>query len=470
MWEALKAYTEQRLVSWHTPGHKGGRNTGWDFYNRLGQFVFQADLTELPGLDNLHRPQGVIKEAQEEAASFFGAGQTFFLVNGASAGIMAVFLAICRPGDTVLMPRYAHRSAFAGLILSGARPVYLEAAWLSELDLVLGIEPAKVEKALEAYPDAKLLLVVHPTYEGLVPPTRRLIDLAHEKDLQVLVDAAHGSHFGLDPRLPPSPLALGADYVVHGTHKTLGAFTQAAMLHLKPGLDGREVGQALQILQTTSPSYLLLASLDAARQQVELWGRELWARAVVRALELREKLQKAGVPCLEAAEVRGEATAGLDVTRLVIPTAPLGLTGPEVLTALRERGHEMEMAALKYIVGILTPAEEEAEISGLIEALRQIRQASQPSGRRPRRISTTCRPAELGSILPRVALTPQEAFQARHRRLPLKEAAGKIAAELVAPCPPGVALVVPGEVLAPEVVELLALVLGKEAEIQVVDA
>lgn len=469
LWEALKSYTEQRMVSWHTPGHKGGRHTGRDFYNRLGEFAFQMDLTELPGLDNLSRPQGVIKEAQDKAAHFFRAGQTFFLVNGASSGIMAVILATCRPGDVVLMPRYAHRSAFAGLILSGARPVYLRAARLPELDLILGVEPSEVEKALEVYPEAKLLLVVHPTYEGLVPDTGRLINLAHARGLKVLVDAAHGSHFGLDPRLPASPLDLGADYVVHGTHKTLGAFTQAAMLHVRQGVEGGEVGRALQILQTSSPSYLLLASLDIARWQAELCGRELWARAVDRSLELRAKLRMWGLPCLEMADIRGEAAAGLDVTRLVIPTAPLGRPGPEVGKALRELGHEMEMAAWRYIVGILTPAEGKEQTDGLLEALRCLKLTSSYSGRCTGTAGDTALEAHEMPSPPPIVLTPREAFMARRRVVPLKEAAGRIAAELIAPCPPGVALVVPGEVLTEELVDRLTDILGEEAEVQVVD-
>ncbi|GFN21720.1 MAG: aminotransferase class I/II-fold pyridoxal phosphate-dependent enzyme [Thermoanaerobacteraceae bacterium] len=469
LWEAMKAYLEQGLASWHTPGHGGGRATWRDFYRRLGPEVFQMDLTEVPGLDNLQEPRGVIREAQERAAAFFGAGSTFFLVNGASAGIAAVFLATCRPGDVVLMPRYAHRSAFAGLILSGARPVYLETAWLPGLGMVLGVEAAAVKKALEDNPRAKLLLLVHPTYEGLVPPTWSLVELAHGRGVRVLVDAAHGAHFGLDPRLPPSPLALGADYVVHGTHKTLGAFTQAAMLHLRPGMEGREVEQALGLLQTTSPSYLLLASLDAARFWAEARGRRDWAWAVDRALELRQGLKNLGLPCLELEDVPSAAVAGLDVTRLVVAAAPLGMTGPELDRALRERGQEMELAADKYIVGILTPAQGQAAVKGLIRALEQIKKDARRASGRPAG-ATPAVPKAGPWPLPPVALTPREAFQAAHRSLPLEEAVGRVAAELVAPCPPGVALVVPGEVLTPETIERLALLRGPRTEIRVVDA
>lgn len=468
LWEAMKAYLERGPASWHTPGHGGGRGAWRDFYRRLGPEVFRMDLTEVPGLDNLQEPRSVIREAQELAAAFFGAGRTFFLVNGASAGIAAVILATCRPGDAVLMPRYAHRSVFAGLILSGARPVYLETVWLPDLDMVLGVEPAAVERALEDNPRARLLLLVHPTYEGMVPPTRSLVELAHGRGAKVLVDAAHGAHFGLDPRLPPSPLALGADYVVHGTHKTLGALTQAAMLHLRPGLEGGEIEQALGLLQTTSPSYLLLASLDAARVRAEGRGRRDWARAVDRSLELRRELQDLGLPLLEGRDVRSAAVADTDVTRLVLPAGPLGMTGPELARALRERGQEMEMAADKYVVGILTPAHRQAVVRGFLRALEEIAgeamSSGVPAGPAPGWPAVGCR------TLPPVALTPREAFQAAHYTLPLEEAVGRVAAELVAPCPPGVALVAPGEVLTPEIVERLALLRGPGSKIRVVDA
>ncbi|MCG0277357.1 MAG: aminotransferase class I/II-fold pyridoxal phosphate-dependent enzyme [Thermanaeromonas sp.] len=451
------------MFSWHTPGHKGGAGAAAEFRTRLGRGVFQADLTELPELDNLYYPEGPIREAQERAAAFFGAGRTFFLVNGATSGIASVILATCRPGDKVLVPRYAHRSVWSGLILSGSRPVYLKGCWLSTLGLPLGVTPGEVEEALALHKGVKLLVLVHPTYEGLVPPTGRLVKLAHRYKVQVLVDAAHGSHFGLDDRLPPSPLKLGADYVVHGTHKTLGAFTQAAMLHLRAGLDGDGVAEALRLLQTSSPSYLLLASLDMARYVAELKGYKLWAKAVDRALKLRQRLRELGLPCLEEGDVVGEAAAGLDVTRLVIPTGPLGLSGEEAAAALRRLGHEMELARTRYVVAILTPGDDERSTGSFLRALRTLRKEGAGRGSKP------LEELPAGESLPPLAMTPREAFFARHRSVPVREAQGKIAAELVAPCPPGYVVVAPGEVLTPEIVDRLTLIRGKDSLIRVVD-
>ncbi len=425
------------------------------------------DLTEVPGLDSLAYPCGAIKAAQEKAAAFYGAARTFFLVNGASSGLMAVILATCRPGDEVILPRYAHRSVFNGLILSGARPVYMETEWLSSPAIPLGVPPAVLARTLKAHPRARLLLLVHPTYEGIVPHSRELITLAHDYGLAVLVDAAHGAHFGLDPLLPPSPLDLGGDYVVQSTHKTMGALTQAAMLHLRHAGEGDTIAAALNLLQTTSPSYLLLASLDVARLLAEERGRRDWGRAVAGALRLREKLVAAGIPCLGPADVMSPAAAGLDVTRLLLPAEPFGACGPEVAGFLRRAGQEIELAVPDYILLIINPGDGEAKIESLLEALLALRRGS---GLLP------AASGERGGawpgpwpVYPRQVLTPREAWLAPRREIPLKEAEGRICAELIAPCPPGLALAVPGEALEGEVVARLLSLRGPDGKVLVVD-
>ncbi|MDK2895108.1 MAG: hypothetical protein PWQ98_1234 [Moorella sp. (in: firmicutes)] len=467
LWEALLNYRRQRLNSWHTPGHKDGAYTWPSWRQALGEETLGLDLTEVPGLDNLACPGGAIRTAQEKAAAFYGAARTFFLVNGASSGLMAVILAVCRPGDEVILPRYAHRSVFNGLILSGARPVYMETEWLASPGIPLGVTPAVLARTLKAHPRARLLLLVHPTYEGIVPHSRELIALAHDHGLVVLVDAAHGAHFGLDPMLPPSPLALGGDYVVQSTHKTMGALTQAAMLHLREAGTGDAIAAALNLLQTTSPSYLLLASLDVARLRAEERGRRDWGRTVARALRLREKLAAAGIPCLAPADVTGPAASGLDVTRLLLPAAPFGVSGPEIAAFLRRAGQEIELAGPDYILLIITPGDGGAKINSLLKALLAL---PRMAGRVPPEANGKAG-ANPGpwTIPPRQVLTPREAWLAPRREIPLKEAEGRICAELIAPCPPGLALVVPGEVLSGEVIARLVCLRGPEGKVLVVD-
>ncbi|WP_148854750.1 aminotransferase class I/II-fold pyridoxal phosphate-dependent enzyme [Neomoorella thermoacetica] len=460
LWEALLNYRQQGLNSWHTPGHKDGAYTLPLWRDFLGA-ALALDLTEVPGLDNLACPGGAIAAAQERAARFYGTARTFFLVNGASAGLMAVILATCRPGDEVLLPRYAHRAVFNGLILSGARPVYLATEWLASPGLPLGVAPESLAGTLREHPGARLLLLVHPTYEGVVPRSEELIALAHAHGVAVLADAAHGAHFGLAPGLPPSPLDLGADFVVQSSHKTLAALTQAAMLHLREEAAAARVAAALNLLQTTSPSYLLLASLDTARLLAEERGRQDWGLTVARATAARARLDRAGLPPLAMADVTGPAASGLDVTRLLLPTAPLGRRGTEVAATLRRAGQEVELAGEDYIVVIITPGDGEEKIEALVTALLAL----------PR--SDSRQPAALAPAppvrIPETALTPREAWLAPRRELPLGEATGKIAAELISPCPPGLALTVPGEVLTPEVLERLRDLRRPSGRVLVVD-
>lgn len=460
LWEALLNYHQQGLNSWHTPGHKEGAYT-WPAWRDFLGATLALDLTEVPGLDNLACPEGPIAAAQERAARFYGAARTFFLVNGASVGLMAVILATCRPGDEVLLPRYAHRAVFNGLILSGARPVYLDTEWLASPGLPLGITPDSLTGALREHPGARLLLLVHPTYEGIVPRSEELIALAHAHGVAVLADAAHGAHFGLAPGLPPSPLAMGADFVVQSSHKTLAALTQAAMLHLREETTTVGVAAALNLLQTTSPSYLLLASLDTARLLAEERGRQDWSLAVDRATAVRASLARAGLPPLATADIAGPAACGLDVTRLLLPTASIGLGGEEVAAALRRSGQEVELAGADYILVIITPADGEEKLEALLAALLALPRAA---GRQ----TSTLTPAP-PVWKPKVLLSPREAWLAPRRELPLGEAAGKIAAELIAPCPPGLALTVPGEVLTPEVLERLRDLRGPAGRVLVVD-
>jgi len=460
LWEALLEYLRQDKKTWHTPGHKQGTYAWTCWRQALGETTLALDLTEVPGLDNLSSPEGVIKAAQEKAAGFFGASRTFFLVNGATSGIIAVILAQCRPGDEVILPRYAHRSVFNGLILSGARPVYLETEWLAQPVVPLGVTPEAVINTLKRHPRAKLLILVHPTYEGIVPHSGKIIELAHDYSVDVLADSAHGAHFGMTPSLPPSALALGADFVVQSTHKTMGALTQAAMLHLRDNCRGARVAEALNLIQTTSPSYLLMASLDVARFIAESSGKEDWTRAVDSAFTIRRELAAAGIPCLEREDITGPI-AEIDVTRLVLPVASLGFDGAGAAAALRNAGHEIEMAGADYIVIVITPGDNKRKIRLLIDSLKAL---PDQAGELP--VGKKYLPC---NVQPCQVLTPAEAWLLPRRELPLEKAEGHIAAELIAPCPPGLALTVPGEVLTEEVVKAISYIRGKHGKVLVVD-
>ncbi|MGI8502338.1 MAG: aminotransferase class I/II-fold pyridoxal phosphate-dependent enzyme, partial [Hassallia sp.] len=291
--DALKAHAAHPHAAFYTPGHKRGVGISPRLTDLLGEAVFRADLTELSELDNLFVPQGVIQQAQLLAAEAFGASQTWFLVNGSTCGIEAAILATCGMGDKIILPRNVHSSVVAGLILSGAMPIFVNPEYDLVLDIAHSITPASVQAALKQHPDAKAVMIVYPTYYGVCGDVEAIASLVHQYNIPLLVDEAHGAHFAFHHQLPIPALAAGADLSVQSIHKTLGAMTQASMLHIRGNrVNSDRLNKALQLVQSTSPSYILLASLDAARQQMALHGKELMSRTLQLADEARTRISQ----------------------------------------------------------------------------------------------------------------------------------------------------------------------------------
>ncbi len=522
--DGLVSHAGEGYLGFHMPGHHQGRAAWAPWRDLLGEAVFSLDLTELPDLDNLQDPWGIIREAASEAAAFFGAAETHLLVNGASAGIMAVLLAICReaaPGladrARVLLPRNCHQSVVHGLVLSGATPVYLPVHFHSGLGLPgllqtedlrafldapgvsgdhqapgslaehqahsplrpLGGSPSgSLKRLTENHPpgtlngevnelregDRSLLVLPHPNYYGLAGDLAEQIELAHQRGLLVLADEAHGSHFCASPLFPAPALTAGADFTAMGAHKTLGAFTQAAWLHCREhGEAALRVSRALRLVQTTSPSYLLLASLDVARHQLQQSG-ECWEETACLGRRLREEVSR--IPGLQAPgeellEVPG--ICAYDPSRLVVNVSVLGITGFTAAGWLRqERRLLVEMADLMNLVFILGPGDKGPAAEALLEGLRDMAGVFTSSKRSGVDMSGCLMP-ELSAIMrdlydlpiPCQALTPRQAFFAPSRALSLEEAAGRIAAGTITPYPPGVPLICPGEVIDHPALECL---------------
>ncbi|MFN5893855.1 MAG: aminotransferase class I/II-fold pyridoxal phosphate-dependent enzyme, partial [Dolichospermum sp.] len=277
--EALKACTTRSHAPFYTPGHKRGQGISPIFSDLLGKDVFRADLTELTELDNLFTPQSVILAAQELAAEAFGAEKTWFLVNGSTCGIAAAILATCRMGEKIILPRNVHSSVISGLILSGAIPIFINPEYDEYLDITYSIRPELVKAALIKHPDTKAVLIVYPTYNGVCGDIKAISHLTNQYNIPLIVDEAHGAHFHFHPQLPTSALTAGADLTIQSIHKTLGAMTQASMLHIQGNrIDIDRINKALQLVQSTSPSFILLASLDAARHQMAIHGKKLMSQ------------------------------------------------------------------------------------------------------------------------------------------------------------------------------------------------
>jgi arginine/lysine/ornithine decarboxylase len=441
-------------AAFYTPGHKKGRGINPKLSNLLGKSVFRADLPELPELDNLFSPTGPIVQAQELAAAAFGACKTWFLVNGSTCGVIASILATCGAGEKIILPRNSHQSAIAGLIHTGAIPIWIAPEYDLNLDLAYGMTPAAVAKAIEQHPDVKAILMLYPTYQGACGDIRAIAQLAHAHNIPLLVDEAHGPHFCFSQDLPLSALAAGADLTVQSTHKVLGAMTQASMLHVQGDrLDKNKITKSLQLLQSTSPSYLLLASLDAARQQMAIEGEKLLDKTIKLARLAREELaQIPGLRILQPPQPKTPGFVDLDLTRLTVNIAQLGTDGFTVDEILHYgSGVTAELTLLENITFIISIGNTQTDIEKLIQAFKNL---SLPADRP--QIATLAPPTPPTHS----PLTPREAFFAPKETVTREKAIERLSGELICPYPPGIPLLMPGEKIALETIEYLQQVLN----------
>ncbi|MEH2214414.1 aminotransferase class I/II-fold pyridoxal phosphate-dependent enzyme [Nostoc sp.] len=454
--DALKANAARPHAPFYTPGHKLGEGISQPLADLLGKAVFRADLTELADLDNLFAPQGVIQEAQQLAAEAFGASQTWFLVNGSTCGIEAAILATCGTGDKIILPRNVHSSAIAGLILSGAIPIFLHPEYDPVLDIAHSITPNAVESALQQHPDAKAVLTVYPTYYGVCGNLSAIASITHQYNIPLLVDEAHGAHFAFHPELPTPALAAGADLTVQSIHKVLGAMTQASMLHVQGNrIDCDRISKALQLVQSTSPSYLLLASLDAARQQMALYGKMLMSRTWQLAEEARTRIsQIPGLSVLEMPQLEeSPGFIALDKTRLTVTVSGLGLTGFEADEILDEKfAVTAEFASLQHLTFIISLGNTPADIEQLVQGFTTLAKEYRRSNLTVKNQVWLNLDKTLNYAL---QLSPREAFFAVSEILPLTQTNKRICAEIVCPYPPGIPVLMPGEVITKSVLEYL---------------
>jgi arginine decarboxylase len=445
--DALRLCANQPHAAFYTPGHKRGVGIAPSLAELLGTAVFRADLTELAELDALFAPDGVIRSAQELAAAAFGAEQTWFLVNGSTSGIIAAILATCGTGDKIILPRNVHSSAIAALILSGAIPIFVLPEYDPILDIAHSITPAAVADALKQHPDAKAVMMVYPTYYGVCGDVGAIARLAHQYNIPLLVDEAHGSHFAFHPELPTSALSAGADLTVQSIHKTLAGMTQASMLHVQGNrIDRNRLSKALQLVQSTSPSYILLASLDAARQQMALHGEALMTKTLQLADAARQQIQQIRrLSVLSSVKIPIFST--LDRTRLTVTVSGLGLTGFEVDDIFYQYlGVTAEFASLQHLTFIISLGNTEADIEQLVQAFTTLT----TEYRRP-----PYPPAVVPLCTSTPLLSPREAFFAPTEILPIEQAKSRICAELICPYPPGIPVLLPGEVITKSALDYL---------------
>jgi len=454
LFDAMVTLAEARKVSFHTPGHKSGKGISTRFRKFVGSKIFTIDLTTLDEVDCLQKPVGVIREAQELAAEAHGADRSFFLVNGTTVGNHAMILSTVYPGEEVLIARNAHKSILAGVILSGAFPRFCLPPFDPELGIALNVGAAVVQDAMRAHPNARVVALTSPNYYGIAADLPTIVAAGRRQGRVMVVDEAHGPHLHFHPDLPPSAMQAGADLAVQSTHKIVGGMTQASMLHLKGNtVDARRVAGLLQILQSTSPSYILMASLDLARMQMATEGRKLLGRTIELAEEARVRINRIpGLRCLESRQVKEWGDLGLDVTKLTITVKELGLTGYAASAILNtEFDIQIEMADLYNLLVIVSIGDRRDDLDRLVRALETMARRSHGPTFVPEILPVP--PIREGSL----ACSPREAYFGESVYVPLSQAAGRICCDILTIYPPGVPIIIPGELISPEAVEYLQL-------------
>ena len=461
LFATLLEHAKRDVISFHCPGHKNGRSIDKELKDYTGKEVYKFDVTVFDEVDSLHDPVSSIKKAQELMAQAYGVEHSFFLVNGSSVGNMAMFLAACDSGDSVIVSRSSHKSIVAGIIMSGVWPIWIQPKIDQNLDLIFNSTYDQIKDALDKYPEVKAVFVTSPTYNGVVTELSKIVDLCHRRGKIVLVDEAHGVHLLFNDQLPESAITAGADLCVQSTHKILSAMSQGSVLHFNSKLvDFNRVKKIVSMLQTTSPSYLTLATLDLARRQVFLHGEENFDR-VIKAAEWGRMYINSNVhsmKCFTRKEIQ-ELGFDLDVTKLTVNVTKTGLSGYEIESILaKEYNIQLDYADLFNLVAIMGEGSEKSDVEAFVNALKNI--SKKYHGKQKNWI------LKIPSLATEMVIRPREVFLSNNtKKVSLKKAVGHIAAQTLTPYPPGIPVVIPGERITKEICDYLIDMSSKDIRI-----
>ncbi|KAB3531807.1 aminotransferase class I/II-fold pyridoxal phosphate-dependent enzyme [Alkaliphilus serpentinus] len=449
--QLIKLY-HQQMVSFHTPGHKNG-----NIYNSLGYHDFKnnilnIDTTEIPFTDNLFSPMGCIKEAQHRAAEVFGSQETFFLVNGSTSGVYSMIMAATKPGDKIIIARNSHKSVINSVFLGDLDPIFLYPETDDHQGIAMGIDAESLDNLLFNNPDVKAVVITYPTYHGIACDLKKIAEITHKYDKILLVDEAHGAHLGLSNQLPATALECGADGVVQSTHKTLPAFTQSSMLHIQGDrIDREKLRFMLQLHQSSSPSYILMASLDMATMIYQTKGKDLMEKLLESIHYLQEKLLSIeGLHINDKSIIGNYQVKDIDITKLWISHKAKGITGPQLEEKLRSQySIQLELSNIYGALAITTIGNNKRDFERLIIALQEI---SKEKGKAPVK---EIPPISYKS--PVQGCSFKKAIYHEKILIPLDECNGRISGEYLIPYPPGIPLIIPGEIIDKEVIKYIKL-------------
>ncbi len=449
----LMEYGESDYYPFHMPGHKRQYHGSFaiDFPN-----PFSIDITEIDGFDNLHHPEGILKESMEWASRVYGSCRTYYLVNGSSSGILSAISGTVSRGGTILMSRNCHKSAFHGVFLNQLRAEYIYPQIIPEFGIQGGLLPEKMEEMLMSHREIQAVFLVSPTYDGIVSDIRAIAEVVHKFRLPLIVDEAHGAHFsfGREGEFPVSALELGADVVIQSLHKTLPSFTQTAVMHVKEGfVDMGRLDRYVHMYQTSSPSYVLMAGIEGCIRYMAGEGLEQMRLFSHKIGEVRKVLS--GMKHLRLLTDQEKGLNGIydmDLSKIIISTRGTGKSGAWLDDRLRKDYHlEMEMYGSDYVTAITTLADTQEGLERLCKALLHIDSglSAEEGCKDENRLYQGL------ERMPECRLSIAQAMDEPRRRIAIPDGEGMISAEFVYVYPPGIPIVVPGEVLKKESIDLI---------------
>lgn len=447
---AMKDYHKRKVTPFDVPGHKHGKGLK-EYAEYFGETMLELDVNSMKPLDFLGNPISVIKESEELLADAFGADRGYFIVSGTSFAVQAMIMSTVTTGDKIILPRNVHKSAINALILCGALPVYMAPEIDEEMGVSHNVTIESLERAYEENPDTKAVFIINPTYYGATCDLKAVVDFCHERNMYVLVDEAHGTHFHFNEKFPLSGMAAGADMSAVSLHKTGGSLTQSSALLVNTRkIDGQFVRKVINTMQTTSPSYLLMGSLDVARKMLATEGHDILEYIIKVADYARIEINK--IPGCYSIGKESEGEPGMykfDPTKLSVTTRNMGLNGMELYDILRDEYNiQMETGDVYNSLAILSVGDDYESVNKLIDALKDISK---------RFMNKRIDYKKIDLHYPEVVLTPREAFYADKEMVLLEETLGRVSGESLMSYPPGIPVVSYGERINESVIEQLKL-------------
>lgn len=445
--DALDKMRDMRLVPFDVPGHKRGRGNK-KLTEFFGKTCVEIDVNSMKMLDYLSHPVSVIKEAEALAADAFDAKHAFFMVNGTSSCVQVMIMSTCKENEKIILPRNVHKSAINALVLTGAVPVYINPKISEKLSIALGMALEDVKNTINKNKDAKAVLVNNPTYYGICSNLEEITKIAHKNNIKILVDEAHGTHFYFNKNLPKSAMEVGADMASVSMHKSGGSLTQSSFLLTNNDVDSSYVRSIINLTQTTSASYLLLASLDLSRSMMAIRGEEITDKVIELSDYARKEINEIGGYYAYSKEIiNKDSIYDFDTTKLSINTLGIGLSGFEVYDLLRDEYNiQIEFGDLSGVLAYVSVGDNYKNIERLVSALYEIKRIHSKENAK---LYTQ------GYIEPILKITPKEAFYADKKTVAIKDAKGFICAESVMAYPPGIPVVAPGELITDEIIEYI---------------